>query len=109
MVQPLYVILPPGVYVTPTGLPVPVPVTLKVVAEVKVMVTGCCKLALASGASVRIGAAAASRVTSLIARLMPDAPFAVGLMMYSSPAAKAPDVIDRFTPSIGPAGNAAFE
>src|SRR5262245_32065666 len=98
----------PAVYATPTGLPVPVPVTLKVEAPVKVMVTGCSRLVLggagglivpavtaplpvfAPAAAVRIGAAAAISTTSSIASAKSRAAVRVGLIRKLSPAAGAP-------------------
>src|SRR5262245_7769185 len=100
--------LPPAVYATPSGLPVPVPVTLNVVGLVNVIVTGCCRLTSGGGgaftlpalivaepvfapaAAVRIGAAAATAAVSVIASAMLPPAKRVGWIRKLSPVAGAP-------------------
>ena len=94
------------------------PVTLNVVALVKVMVTGCSRFALvgggpttapalmlaapvlASAAAVRMGAAAAICAPSINATRMSRAPVRVGCSRKVSPFAGVPDARVIVTPSI---------
>ena len=96
-------------------MPVPVPLTLKVVALVKVSVTGWVRLAAAGGVTdptrkaplprfaelpaARTGKAAAINAGSEINALMPAAAARVGATLKLSPAAGAPLLSASVTPS----------
>src|SRR3954466_14604759 len=109
--------LPPDVYATPAGLPVPVPFTLNVVALAKVMVTVLSRFAFGGGGlltvpgvivafpvlaavrAVRIGAAAATSAGSPSATVISRAPLRVGWIRKLSPLLAAPDGEFSVTPS----------
>ena len=109
--------LPPDVYTTPVGAPVPVPATLKAPGAVKVMVTLACRFTFNGGcvvvstvprlifaelvltelAAVRIGAAAAMVLGSVKATLISRAPLRVGKIKNRSPLFGVPLVHIRFS------------